>query len=454
MSSITIPRTPADVNAEWLTDALRGTQTITKSSVSSFDMDPDIAAGKGFMGQLARIGLHYDQPEEGAPASLIAKFLTYGPENRVVADLFRLYETETRFYEQLADKVSLRTPRRYHSARCPNCTDFILLMEDLAPARVGDQVVGCSKAQSELAIRELAKFHAAWWDSPSLAELDWPGPTLAAWAPEWAQDPASSALLRRYIQTTCSPRQAERLMRLSLTSDVTEVLPLVQVPTLVLRAQDAPMPPAEAVREFADLIPGAIYREFPGSAVFLYAVDPELLADVIEEFVTGTAPAPVSSRVLATVLFTDLVGSTARAASAGDRAWAELLERHHDAVRGAVAAHGGETVKTLGDGVLALFTGPAQGVRCAQRVVHDAEGLGLEVRTGLHTGEVERAGDDVAGLAVHLAARIMGLAQAGEILASRTVRDLVIGSELHFTDRGEHELKGIPDRWAVYAATV
>jgi class 3 adenylate cyclase len=288
----------------------------------------------------------------------------------------------------------------------------------------------------------------------SLAELDWPGPTLAAWAPEWAQDPASSALLRRYIQTTCSPRQAERLMRLSLTSDVTEVLPLVQVPTLVLRAQDAPMPPAEAVREFADLIPGAIYREFPGSAVFLYAVDPELLADVIEEFVTGTAPAPVSSRVLATVLFTDLVGSTARAASAGDRAWAELLERHHDAVRGAVAAHGGEMVKTLGDGVLALFTGPAQGVRCAQRVVHDAEGLGLEVRTGLHTGEVERAGDDVAGLAVHLAARIMGLAQAGEILASRTVRDLVIGSELHFTDRGEHELKGIPDRWAVYAATV
>jgi hypothetical protein len=171
--SITIPRTPGDVTAEWLTAALRGTQTITRSSVTSFDIDPDIAAGKGFMGQLARVTLRYDQPESNAPASLVAKFPTYGPENRVIADLFRLYETETRFYEELADKVELRTPRRYHSARATDCTDFILLMEDLAPARVGDQVVGCSAAQAELAIRELAKFHAMWWESPRLAELDW-----------------------------------------------------------------------------------------------------------------------------------------------------------------------------------------------------------------------------------------------------------------------------------------
>jgi thiamine kinase-like enzyme len=173
MSDITIPRTPADVTAEWLTAALRGTQTITTSTVTSFDMDADIAAGAGFMGQLARVKLHYDQPEPGAPAALIAKFPTYGPDNRAIADLFRMYETETRFYEEVAGKVELRTPRRYHSARAADSTDFILLMEDLAPARVGDQVVGCSKAQAELAIRELAKFHATWWESPSLAELDW-----------------------------------------------------------------------------------------------------------------------------------------------------------------------------------------------------------------------------------------------------------------------------------------
>ena len=155
-----------------------------------------------------------------------------------------------------------------------------------------------------------------------------------------------------------------------------------------------------------------------------------MLAGVIQEFVTGTAPAPVSSRVLATVLFTDVVASTEHAAKLGDRAWAELLERHHEAIRDAVSDHGGETVKTIGDGVLALFTGPAHGVRCAQRVIREAGGLGLEVRAGLHTGEVERAAEDVAGLAVHLAARIMGIAGADDVLVSRTVKDLVIGSEL------------------------
>jgi thiamine kinase-like enzyme len=173
MATLTIPRLPEDITADWLTDALRSTGTVKNARVASFDMEPDIAAGKGFMGQLARIAPRYDRPEPGAPASMIAKFPTYGPENRYVADLFRLYETETRFYEELADKVELRTPRRYYSARATDSTDFVLLMEDLAPARVGDQVVGCTTAQSQLAIRELAKFHATWWESPRLAELDW-----------------------------------------------------------------------------------------------------------------------------------------------------------------------------------------------------------------------------------------------------------------------------------------
>jgi class 3 adenylate cyclase len=160
----------------------------------------------------------------------------------------------------------------------------------------------------------------------------------------------------------------------------------------------------------------------------------------------------VTNRVLATVLFTDLVDSTRRAAHAGDREWADTLQRHLADTGRAIAAHGGETINTTGDGVLATFTGPAQGVRCAQRIISDAGDLGLGVRTGLHTGEIERTSDDVAGFAVHLTARITSRAGAGEILVSRTVRDLVIGSELRFTDRGEHELKGIPDRWALYAA--
>jgi class 3 adenylate cyclase len=280
---------------------------------------------------------------------------------------------------------------------------------------------------------------------------DFPGAMVAFYVPRTANDPALHDRLTRYIQTSVTPRQAERLLRLSLTSDISEVLPLIQAPTLVLRPRDLAIVSAEASREFADLIPGAEFREIPGDAAFTYELDIDLFADIVEEFVTGTAPAPVTDRVLATVLFTDLVDSTQRAAQAGDRAWAGTLGRHLTDARATVSAHGGETIKTTGDGVLALFSGPAQGVRCAQQIISDARELGLDLRSGLHTGEVERTGDDVAGLAVHLAARIMSVADAGEILVSRTVRDLVIGSELTFADRGEHELKGIPDRWSLYA---
>lgn len=287
----------------------------------------------------------------------------------------------------------------------------------------------------------------------SLAQLDW-GPLLSFVAPQWATDPVRSDLLEHYLQTCATPRQAERAMRTALASDISQALPLVQAPTLVLRPRDLAITSADDVRAFADLIPNATYREIAGDAAFIYALDIELLADVIEEFVTGTAPAPPTNRILATVMFTDLVASTQRAEQAGDRAWAALLDRHLAATHAAVGAYGGQTIKTTGDGILALFTGPAQSVRCAQRVITEARSLGLDVRTGVHTGEVERTSDDVAGIAVHLAARIMSLADPGEILVSRTVRDLVIGSELTFTDRGEHDLKGTRERWAIYAALV
>jgi class 3 adenylate cyclase len=288
----------------------------------------------------------------------------------------------------------------------------------------------------------------------ALADLtDWPGPGLPAlYTPDWADDPVRAGRLRRYVQTSMTPRQGARLLRMSLTSDIGDVLPLVQTPTLVLHPPDLQNASVDAVREFAELIPGATYREVRGNAAVSFALDIEEVGDIIEEFVTGTAPAAATNRILATVLFTDLVDSTSRAARTGDRAWSDVLDRHFQNARAAVTALGGETIKTTGDGVLALFTGPGQGVRCAEQVIVDARDLGLDVRIGLHTGEVERSSDDVAGLAVHLAARIMGRAEPGEILVSRTVRDLVIGSELTFSDRGEHELKGIPGRWSLYAA--
>jgi class 3 adenylate cyclase len=287
-----------------------------------------------------------------------------------------------------------------------------------------------------------------------LADLtDWPGPQiLAFYVPDWADDPVQADRLKRYMQSTATPRQAARLLRMSLTSDIGDVLPLVQAPTLVIHPPDLQLVPVDAVREFVELIPSATYQEVAGNAAAAFALDVEEVCDIIEEFVTGTAPASATNRVLATVLFTDLVDSTGRAAQTGDRAWSDVLDRHFQNTRAAVTALGGETIKTTGDGVLALFTGPGQGVRCAEQVITDARGLGLDVRTGLHTGEVERSSDDVAGLAVHLAARIMSHAEAGQILVSGTVRDLVIGSDLTFSDQGEHELKGIPGRWSIYAA--
>jgi class 3 adenylate cyclase len=276
---------------------------------------------------------------------------------------------------------------------------------------------------------------------------------MALYVPDWADDPVRIDRLKRYFQTAITPRQGARLLRMSLTSEIRDVLPLVQAPTLVLHPPDLQMVPVEAVREFVELIPGANYREVPGNAAGVFGLDIEEVSGIIEEFVTGTAPASATNRILATVLFTDLVDSTGHAAQTGDRAWSDMLDRHFQNTRAAVTALGGETIKTTGDGVLALFTGPGQGVRCAEQVIADARGLGLDVRTGLHTGEVERSSDDVAGLAVHLAARIMSRAEAGEILVSGTVRDLVIGSELTFSDRGEHELKGFPGRWPLYAAT-
>jgi class 3 adenylate cyclase len=271
-------------------------------------------------------------------------------------------------------------------------------------------------------------------------------------APRYVADPVRADRLVRSIQSTVTPLQAERFMRMTLASDVTSVLPLVQAPTLVLHPVDAVIP-ADSVRQFAAMIPGAQFRGLPGTDLFIHVLDPDPLADVIEEFVTGTTPAPVTDRVLATVLFTDLVDSTHHAAQAGDRVWTGILDRHLAATRAIIGAHDGQVIKTTGDGVLALFTGPARGVRCAERVSAEARDLGLDMRAGLHTGEVERSSDDVAGLAVALTARIMGLAGAGEILVSRTVKDLVIGSELTFKDRGEHQLKGIPDRWSIYAVT-
>jgi class 3 adenylate cyclase len=210
--------------------------------------------------------------------------------------------------------------------------------------------------------------------------------------------------------------------------------------------------PVEHGRYLAAHIPGAKLFEYDGEHFPTIAGVDESM-DAIEEFFTGSVHRPAADRVLATVLFTDICGSTQRAAALGDRDWRTQLDRHDDALRMALARHGGIEVNTTGDGMLSTFDSPTRAVRCASDMIDAARATGLEIRTGVHTGEVERRGGDVAGIAVHIAARVAALAEAGEVLASGTVPPLVVGSGLDFADRGERELKGVPGRWRIFALT-
>jgi class 3 adenylate cyclase len=201
----------------------------------------------------------------------------------------------------------------------------------------------------------------------------------------------------------------------------------------------------------ADNIADARFVEVPGSDDFMWAGDPDAVLEEIQEFLTGVRPAPEPDRVLATVLFTDIVGSTEEAARRGDRGWRDLLDQHHALVRRELERFRGREIDTSGDGFLATFDGPARAIRCAGAISAGVRSLGLEVRAGLHTGEVELVGSDVAGIAVHIGARVAALAGAGEVLVSSTVKDLVAGSGIEFEDRGVHALKGVPGEWRLFA---
>jgi class 3 adenylate cyclase len=253
-------------------------------------------------------------------------------------------------------------------------------------------------------------------------------------------------------RAAASPGSARDLVMMNSQADIRAVLPAVQAPTLVVHRTGDRDAHVEEGRYIAAHIPGARFIELPGDTHVPFW-QPDDVVDEIQEFLTGVRPVPVSERVLATLLFTDLVSSTERLRQLGDHAWAELLARHHLTVRRELARFGGEEVDTAGDGFLALFDGPARAIRCALSVRDALAELGLEVRAGVHTGEVERPrGGDLSGIAVHVGARIGAAGAAGEVLVSATTRDLVAGSGLEFTDRGELELKGIGAR-RIYMAT-
>jgi class 3 adenylate cyclase len=242
------------------------------------------------------------------------------------------------------------------------------------------------------------------------------------------------------------------LMSSYMDIDVRPALPLVHAPTLVLHRTGDRMVPVPHGRYLAERIEDARMVELPGTDHFWWTEDVDQIVGEAEEFLTGARSVLEADRVLASVLFTDIVDSTRRAVELGDREWRSLLNRHDSLAEREVVRHGGRLVKTTGDGVLATFDGPARSVRCAQALSDGAQALGIVLRVGVHTGEVELRGDDIAGLGVNIASRIESLARPGEILVSRTVTDLVARSGLDFDDRGEHDLKGVPGRWQLFAA--
>jgi class 3 adenylate cyclase len=283
----------------------------------------------------------------------------------------------------------------------------------------------------------------------SVVEQEWGSEAdLGTMAPH--ADEAMVRWWRARARASASPGAARDLILMNSQIDVRAVLSAVRVPTLVLHRRGDRDSSAEEGRYIAARIPGARFLQLDGED-HLPWIDSDQVLDEVEEFLTGVRHGPEPDRVLATVLFTDIVRSTERAVELGDRAWRDLLERHHELVRRQLGRFRGQEVDTAGDGFLATFDGPARAIRCAQAIRDQARGLDLEIRAGVHTGEVEQAGRDVRGIAVHIGARVAAMAGAGEILASSTVRDLVAGSGIEFQDRGIHPLKGIPGDWRLWA---
>jgi class 3 adenylate cyclase len=290
-----------------------------------------------------------------------------------------------------------------------------------------------------------------WDESTDKVEESWGGDAdLLHNAPSYAEDDAVRRSWARLARAAVSPRAVRTLMTMGQRVDISSILPAIHVPTLVLHRTGDPSIEVERGRELAARIAGARYVELAGSDHYFWAGDADLILSEMQEFLTGVRPAPDDDRVLATVLFTDIVGSTERALTIGDRAWSSLLEEHRAIVRRLIAQYRGREIETAGDGFLVTFDGPARAIRCALEACESVRSIGIELRAGLHTGEIQLGNEHIAGIAVHTAARVSSLAGAGEVETSATVKDLVAGSGLVFGDLGEHELKGLPDRWHAY----
>jgi class 3 adenylate cyclase len=340
--------------------------------------------------------------------------------------------------EQVA-LLGLETPAFLFAAAHPERTNALVLYNSTARYRwAEDYPDGASEKTME---RWVTKLRPTWGTGYS---LDLRAPSLVG-------DARLRHWLARGERLLGTPDEMDWRRRAALEVDMRAILPTVAVPTLVVCRRETRIAPL--ARYVGQHIPGAKLVEVPGGDQLFFAGDTTPLLDEIEEFLTGSLPAHRSDRLLATVLFTDVVGSTEQAARLGDRRWRELFATHDDLVRSELERFRGRAVRSTGDGVLATFDGPGRAIRCACAIRDAVHPLGIDMRAGLHTGEIEVTGGDIAGVAVHIGARVSALAGAGEVLVSSTVRDLVAGSGIEFEDRGDHRLKGVPGTWRMYAVT-
>jgi class 3 adenylate cyclase len=327
------------------------------------------------------------------------------------------------------------------AASAPERVRSLVLFATFARTVIGDDYpVGWDEQERASSMRSMVEH---WGDGSIVTRV----------AATHGDDVAMREWLGRVQRMALGPGEAAAAAEFNRRLDVRHVLGTIRVPTLLLhRTQDKGIDVRHS-RYLAEHIPGARLIELEGEDTLPFLGDAEAVIGEVEEFLTGDRRAPDLDRVLATVLFTDIVGSTVRAAALGDAPWRDLLAEHDRVVRACLSRHRGREIKTVGDGFVAVFDGPARAVRAARSIVSELTSLGLDVRAGLHTGEVEIVGDDVAGLAVHIAARVMGEAAPGRVLTSSTVRDLVVGSGLRFEERGRRELRGVPGEWGLWEVT-
>ncbi|MFG1933455.1 adenylate/guanylate cyclase domain-containing protein [Mycobacterium sp. NPDC048908] len=334
----------------------------------------------------------------------------------------------------LLASVGSLAPSVLFAASHPSRTTALVVLEGYADP-LGEEEYGLTPDEAVALMRSL--WGTGEYQRMLNPDMPWNEEVRASWA--------------RQERLAASPATLSLMFPLVSESDVRAVLPTVRVPTLVLQHSDNPIIPRERGRYVADQIPGAAYVERPGRNMYHFVEPWRESFQVMCEFLTGHQPEVSDDRVLATVLFTDIVDSTRLAAAMGDRDWYALLDAHNAVVRSQLARFRGREISTAGDGFLATFDGPQRAIRCATAIRDALRALGIEIRAGLHTGECELRGDDIGGIAVHIGARVSALAGPNEVLVSSTLRDLVIGSGLEFDDRGTHQLKGVPGEWHVFA---